>query len=176
MAFLSPDLAEGVLLTGETVSDGTKNTEANLNDNDTGTQASNEIRQGMSGYKITHDLGFAVANLATLSIRVFDGDMMQADKMVVYPYSSGDTAVVTGNEVTLQIVDNGAYDTINCDAMVGDFGDVGTDQISIRFVSDDAENLRGRFNEIQIDFTESAGGLSIPIAAYHHFHHNMDIG
>ena len=99
MAFVTVDLAESVGLSAETVTDGTKSTEGNLNDADTGTTASAEIRKGMTGYKITHDLGFAVANLDTISIRLFDGTFMTGGDFVIYPYSSGDTDVVTGNEV-----------------------------------------------------------------------------
>lgn len=174
MAFVSPDLAEGVLLTAETVVDGTKNTEANLNDNNTSTTAGNEIRQAMSGYKITHDLGFAVANLDTISIRFFDGVMMTGGDLVFYPYSAGDTNVVTGNEVQVTLVDDAAYQEHDISAMKGDFGEVAPNTLSIRLVADDAGSLRGRLNEIQIEFAEAAGGgLGIPIAMYHHMHHNQ---
>ena len=135
MAFVSPDLAESVNITSETVTDGTIATEANLNDNNTSTTATAEIRQGMRGYKITHDLGFPVANLDTISIRIFDGAFMTLGDVTIYPYSSGDTDVVTGNEVDLVINDDGAYDTVDISAMAGDFGDVGTDQISIRLTA-----------------------------------------
>ena len=116
----------------------------------------------MGGYKITHDLGFAVANLDTLSIQFFDGDIMTIEDVVIYPYSAGDTDVVTGNEQTVRVFDDGAYQSVNLDTMVGDFGDVGTNQISIRLVAAAAGNLRGRFNEIQIDFTETSGAIVIP--------------
>jgi len=160
MAFVAPDLAESVAMSGAQDSDGTKTTEANLNDDDTGSTATNEIRAGMTVYKITHDLGFPVANLDTLSIRYFDGVIMTADFTAIYPYSSGDTDVVTGNEEFGFVTDNAAYDEVNLDAMVGDFGDVGTNQISIRIAwIDPLGALRGRFNNIQIDFSEAAGGV-----------------
>ena len=165
MAFVTVDLAEGVLLTGETVVDGTTNTEANLNDGNTGTSALNEIRKGMSGYRITHDLGFPPANLDTLSVRVFDGVMMTTGTCKIYPYQSDDASVNTGNPGSLTINDNAAYDTLALSAgFIGDLEDVGTNQISIRLVADDGGSLRGRFNEIEIEFTEASAGLAIPAA------------
>jgi len=159
MAYVSPDLAESVGLSDETVSDGSKATEANLNDNNTSTTASAEIREGMGGYKITHDLGFAVGDIDTISIRFFDGVIMTGGDVVFYPYSSGDTDVVTGNQVQVTIVDDAAYQEHDISAMKGDFGDVGTNQISIRLVMDNAGSGRGRFNEIQIEFAETSGAV-----------------
>ena len=104
MAFISPDLAEGVALTSAAANDGIKTTEANLNDGNTSTTAVNEIRTGMSGYKMSHDIGFSVANIATLKVRAFDGVMTATGNAVINPYSSGDAAVVTGNEQNLALI------------------------------------------------------------------------
>lgn len=161
MTFVSPDLAEEVGITGATASDGSKTTEGNLNDDNTGTQQANEVRESMLCIKITHDLGFAVADLdpTNFSFRIFDGAMMTAADGIIYPYSAGDSAVVTGNEGTLAINDNGAYDTLlMSEGFVADLEDVGTNQISIRFTAPDSGTLRGRFNEVQIEFFEDAGG------------------
>ena len=158
MAFVTVNLAESIAITTETATDSSNSTEANLNDANTATTATTEIRQGMAGYKITHDLGFAVGNLSSLSIRVFDGVVMTTGNIKVYPYSAGDTDVVTGNEGTLAILDNGAYDTLAMSAgFLTDLGDVGTNQISIRFAPEDIGSLRGRFNEIEIEFAQIGG-------------------
>jgi len=155
MVFVSPDLAEALAISGAEDTDAAVTTEANLNDDDTGTTATSEIRTGMACYKITHDLGFALAGLDSLSIRAFDGDIMDLGDAIIYPYSSGDVDVVTGNEQTLVIADNGAYDTlVLSSAFIGDLQDVGTNQISIRLAYDGV--IRGRFNEIQIEFAEAA--------------------
>ncbi len=156
MTFVSPDLAESILIVTATATDVSNATEANLNDGSTVTEASVEIRAAMSCYKITHDLGFAVANLDTLSVRCFDGAIMDLGDTVIYPYSAGDTDVVTGNEQNLTINDNGAYDTLVMSAaFIADLEDVGTNQISIRFAYDSV--IRGRFTEIQLEFAEAAG-------------------
>jgi len=156
MAFVTVDLAEGVTLSGETVVDGTTNTESNLNDGSTSSSALNELREGMSGYRITHDIGFAVGEIATLSIRIFDGSMMSVGNAKIYPYQADDANVNTGNPGTLAIVDNAAYDTLALSAgFIGDLEDIGTNQISIRVVGESGSGLRGRSNEIEIEFTQA---------------------
>ncbi len=159
MAFVTVDLAEGVTLSGETVADGTTNTEGNLNDGSTSSSAVNELREGMSGYRITHDIGFAVGEIATLSIRIFDGVMMSTGNAKIYPYQSDDANVNTGNPGTLAILDNAAYDTLALSsAFIGDLEDIGTNQISIRIVGEASSGLRGRSNEIEIEFTQAVAG------------------
>ena len=156
MAFVTVDLAESIVIATATATDASNSTEGNLNDGLTTVEAVVEIRAAMSCYKITHDIGFAVANLDTLSIQCFDGSMMNTGVCPIYPYSAGDTDVVTGNEVNLTINDNGAYDTVDVSAIIPDLGDVGTNQISIRIAYDAV--IRGRFTEIEIEFAEVAGG------------------
>lgn len=169
MTFVSPDLAEGVTLTSPTAADGSVNTEGNLNDDNTGTTAANEIRAGMSGYRITHFLDFPVANLDSLSIRVFDGSMMSVqDGVNIYPYQSDDANVTGTNTQNLVVVDDAAYDTlVLSSAFIADLQDIGTNQISIRLACI-GSTFRGRFNEIQIEFAEApagGGGLNPIMAA-----------
>ena len=170
MAFVSPDLAQSIVIgTTGTADDGTPTTEGNLNDNNTGTTAGAEIRAGMTCYKITHDLGFPVANLdnSNMRIRIFDGVIMTAGGLcTLYPYIDGNSVHASVSQV-VTIVDNGAYDDFALDsAFVDALADVGTDQIAIRMFA--TGSGRGRFNEIQIEFFEEAGGaiLATPDLAF----------
>ncbi len=169
MAFVTVDLAERVTPISQTAADASVVTDANLNDADTGTSAGGECRLNMVSYKITHDLGFAVANIDTMSIRVFDGTVMTAGDCEIFPYQSDDANVNTGNPVTLTIQDNGAYDTVVLSSgFIGDLEDVGTNQISIRVTSAATSSVRFIANEIEIEFTEaSAGDITDPNEANH---------
>lgn len=155
MAFVTVDLAEAIDLDDEAGADQSPATETALNDGSTATEANAEIREDKSGYKITHDLGFPVGNLASLSIRVFDGIISSTGNAKIYPYQSDDVNVTSGNQATLAINDNGAYDTAVLSAgFIADLQDVGTNQISIRVAAEDAGGLRGLFTEIEIEFAD----------------------
>lgn len=169
MAFVTVDLAEsGQFLTSAVAdpvgTDATMTTEGNLNDGLTTADASGEIRGNQAkGYKITHDLGFAVADIDTLAVRVFDGTMMSGGLCSIFPYTSGDVDVASGNGVEVTIPTTGVWTTFTGTAgFIADLEDVGTNQISIRVVGTTLGSaIRGRFTEIELEFTEAAGGGTI---------------
>ncbi len=163
MAFVSFDSAEAISIgTDGFADDGSGSNEANLVDNNTGTTPSAEIRAGMACYKAVIDLGFSVANLdnSNLSIRIFDGVVMEVSGLcVLHPYIDGNSVHASVSEVAA-INDDAAYDEfLMPSAWVDELVDVGTDQIAVRFFAVVAG--RGRFNELQIEFSQVAVSASV---------------
>jgi len=152
MAFVDATDAQSVGGASDAADDAVNNDEPNLNDGNTGTTASAEIRAGMNSYKIIISLGFAFATLdnSNFSVRVFDGAIMDDGLCDLYPYTDANS-VDSGEAVALAIVDDGSYDTVLLpSAFVDALGDLGSDQVAIRLAPSGG---RGRFNNIQVEFS-----------------------
>lgn len=163
MVFVTINTANSYAFITQAATDGNIAAETALNDGSTSTTPVVEIRSVMNGYKITHALGFAVSDIDTMSVRFFDGVIMTPGDIYLYPYSSADTSVVTGNEIQVTVVDDAAYQTVVLTAgFIADLQDVGTDEISIRFASADTGGVRGRFNQIELEFSGGEAGSSFP--------------